>query len=144
MSTNEPINPDALTPTPCSSCDGTGQKKGSNDHEWETFLEACEVCEGSGEIPSIDVTPIEPTEPCRCTTSPPLAEPLCSASLDVADCCTSLEEARDVIRRREKYANGLMAWMMERRNAPDATTLEMIQERLRPLCSIPNSKSPPP
>lgn len=68
-------------------------------------------------------------------------EPLCSASLDVADCCTSLDEARDVIRRREKYANELMAWINERRNAPDSATLEMIQERLLPLCSIPNSKS---
>ena len=27
-------------------------------------LEACSMCEGSGEIPSLDVTPIEPTEPC--------------------------------------------------------------------------------
>jgi hypothetical protein len=37
--------------------------------------------------------------------TPPLAAPPCSASLDVADCCISLEEARDVIRRREKYTN---------------------------------------
>ena len=72
--------------------------------------------------------------------APPLAAPPCSASLDVADCCISLDEARDVIRRREKYANELMAWMNERRNAPDFTTLGMIQERLRPLCSKPNEK----
>lgn len=64
----------------------------------------------------------------------------CSASLDVADCCISLEEARDVIRRREQYANDLIAWMDERRNAPDFTTLGMIQERLRPLCSKPNAE----
>jgi hypothetical protein len=70
--------------------------------------------------------------------SPPLAAPPCSASLDVADCCISLAEARDVIRRRERYADGLVAWMDERRNAPDFTTLGMIQERLRPLCSKPN------
>jgi len=71
--------------------------------------------------------------------TPPLAAPACSASLDVADCCISLDEARDVIRRRERYANELMVWMDERRNAPDFTTLGMIQERLRPLCSKPNS-----
>lgn len=71
---------------------------------------------------------------------PPLAAPPCSASLDVADCCVSLEEARDIIRRREKYANELMAWMDERRNAPDFTTLGMIQDRLRPLCSKPNAQ----
>lgn len=70
-------------------------------------------------------------------------EATCSASLDVVDCCTSLDEARDVIRRREKYANELMAWINERRNAPDSATLEMIQERLRPLCSIPNSNPIP-
>jgi hypothetical protein len=75
--------------------------------------------------------------------TPPLAAPPCSASLDVADCCISLDEARDLIRRREKYANELMAWMNERRNAPDFTTFGMIQERLRPLCSEPNSRIEP-
>jgi len=43
-----------------------------------------------------------------------------SKELDVADCCVSLEEARAVIRRREKHAHDLM---------------KMIQKRLRPLCS---------
>jgi hypothetical protein len=66
--------------------------------------------------------------------------PACSAYLDVADCCISLDEARDVIRRREQYADELMVWMDERRNAPDFTTLGMIQERLRPLCSKPNAQ----
>lgn len=69
-----------------------------------------------------------------------LSVPSRSASLDVADCCISLDEARDVIRRRERYADELMQWMNDRRNAPDFTTLGMIQERLRPLCSKPNIK----
>lgn len=73
------------------------------------------------------------------TDSAALPRTPCSASLDVADCCVSLAEARGVIRRRERYADELVAWMDERRNAPDFTTLGMIQERLRPLCSKPNS-----
>lgn len=73
----------------------------------------------------------------------PTREPMTdtgSTGLDVTDCCISLEEARDVIRRREQYANELMAWMNERRNAQDFTTIGMIQERLRPLCGKPNVK----
>jgi len=45
-----------------------------------------------------------------------------SKELDVADCCASLEEARDVIRRRERCVDKLM---------------KTISERLRPLCSKP-------
>lgn len=56
-------------------------------------------------------------------------------SLDVADCCVSLEEARETIRRRERYVDTLMKWMDERRNTTEVTTLGMIQEQLRPLCS---------
>jgi hypothetical protein len=75
----------------------------------------------------------------RCLT-PPATEGLIARrsaadSLDVADCCVSLDEARGVIRRREIYADDLISWMDERRNAAEFTTLGMIQEKLRPLCS---------
>lgn len=56
--------------------------------------------------------------------------------LDVADCCVTLEEAQDVIRRREEYLRGVIAWMDERRNSPAATTLGQIQEKLRPLLGL--------
>jgi len=67
-----------------------------------------------------------------------------SRRLDVADCCVSLAEARDLIRCRERYADELVEWMNERRRAPDPTTIGMIQECLRPLCSRPNGDSPTP
>ena len=70
-----------------------------------------------------------------------LSHTTCQDSLDVADCCASLAEARGVIRRREKYTDELVAWLNKRRNAPDFTTFGMIQERLRPLCSVHNTQA---
>ena len=75
------------------------------------------------------------------TDSDSLPRTPCQDSLDVADCCASLAEARGVIRRREKYADKLFAWLDERRNAPDCTSFWMIQERLRPLCSVHNDQA---
>lgn len=62
------------------------------------------------------------------------------SGLDVADCCVTLEEARDVIRRREAYVREIIDWMDERRNATEATTLGQIQDKLRPLLSPNNGR----
>ena len=33
---------------PCPDCNGSGFSKGSNEYEWETYLEPCEACNGDG------------------------------------------------------------------------------------------------
>ena len=40
----------SLAAMPCSACCGSGQRKGENEHEWETFMETCEACKGSGTL----------------------------------------------------------------------------------------------
>ena len=32
----------------CPDCNGGGLVKGSNEYEWETYLEPCEACNGDG------------------------------------------------------------------------------------------------
>ena len=34
----------------CSDCNGGGLVKGSNEYEWETYLEPCEACNGDGYV----------------------------------------------------------------------------------------------
>ena len=33
---------------PCPDCNGSGFTKGSNEYEWETYLQDCETCNGDG------------------------------------------------------------------------------------------------
>lgn len=32
----------------CLNCCGSGQQKGSNNYEWETLMENCDTCNGTG------------------------------------------------------------------------------------------------
>jgi len=34
----------------CPDCNGGGLVKGSNEYEWETYLERCEACNGDGYV----------------------------------------------------------------------------------------------
>jgi len=34
----------------CPDCNGGGLVKGSNEYEWETYLERCEMCNGDGHV----------------------------------------------------------------------------------------------
>ena len=34
----------------CPDCNGAGLVKGSNEYEWETYLERCETCNGDGYV----------------------------------------------------------------------------------------------
>jgi DnaJ-class molecular chaperone len=34
----------------CPDCNGGGLVKGSNEYEWETYLEPCETCNGDGYV----------------------------------------------------------------------------------------------
>jgi len=44
----------------CPDCNGGGFVKGSNEYEWETYLERCETCNGDGHVEVQNANP-QPT-----------------------------------------------------------------------------------
>ena len=46
----------------CPDCNGGGLVKGSNEYEWETYLEPCEACNGDGCVE------VQTTKPSRAHT----------------------------------------------------------------------------